>query len=76
MTGDHSSTWTGDRVRRFLPFFIIIPLNQPTTVDESAEAAARKELAYPEQFGQPLLPFRRERRDSYQYQEQSPSAHI
>ncbi|KAH9984925.1 hypothetical protein BJV77DRAFT_1062084 [Russula vinacea] len=47
---------------------------------ESAEAAliaaARKELAYLEQFGQPLLPFRRERRDGYQYQEQSPSAHI
>ncbi|KAK0185249.1 protein kinase subdomain-containing protein PKL/CAK/Fmp29 [Armillaria mellea] len=39
-------------------------------------AAARKELAYLEQFGQPLLPFRRERRDAYQYQEQSPSAHI
>ncbi|KAI0260799.1 kinase-like domain-containing protein [Gloeopeniophorella convolvens] len=47
---------------------------------ESAEAAlvaaARKELACLEQFGQPLLPFRRERRDGYQYQEQSPSAHI
>ncbi|KAI0084605.1 protein kinase subdomain-containing protein PKL/CAK/Fmp29 [Irpex rosettiformis] len=47
---------------------------------ENAEAAlvagARKELAYLEQFGQPLLPFRRERRDGYQYQEQLPSAHI
>ncbi|KAH7884287.1 protein kinase subdomain-containing protein PKL/CAK/Fmp29 [Phlebopus sp. FC_14] len=47
---------------------------------ESAEAAlvaaARKELAYLAHFGQPLLPFRRERRDGYQYQEQSPSAHI
>jgi len=55
-------------------------LNQPITIDESAEAAlvtaARKELIYLEQFGQPLLPFRRERRDGYQYQEQSPSAHI
>jgi hypothetical protein len=29
-----------------------------------------------EQFGQQLLPFRRERRDVYQYQEQSPSSHI
>jgi hypothetical protein len=52
--------------------FHITPLNQPITVDESAEAAlvaaARKELAYLEQFGQPLLPFRRERRDGYQYQ--------
>ncbi|TFK46517.1 protein kinase subdomain-containing protein PKL/CAK/Fmp29 [Heliocybe sulcata] len=47
---------------------------------ESAEAAlvtpARKELAYLEKFGRPLLPFRRERREGYQYQEQSPSAHI
>lgn len=55
-------------------------MNQPITIDESAEAtlvaAARKELAYLEQFGQPLLPFRRERRDGYQYQEQSPLAHI
>jgi hypothetical protein len=66
-------------VRLFLPFFITL-LNQPITIDESAEAAlvaaARKELAYLEQFGQPLLPFRRERRDGYQCQEQSPSAHI
>ena len=66
-------------MRLFLPFFITL-LNQPITIDESAEAAlvaaARKELAYLEQFGQPLLPFRRERRDAYQYQEQSPSAHI
>ncbi|KAJ7221939.1 kinase-like domain-containing protein [Mycena rebaudengoi] len=43
---------------------------------EAALIAARKELAYLEQFGQPLLPFRRERRDGYQYQEQSPLAHI
>ncbi|PSR75399.1 hypothetical protein PHLCEN_2v9157 [Hermanssonia centrifuga] len=27
-------------------------------------------------FNQPLLPFRRERRTGYQYQEQSPSAHV
>lgn len=55
-------------------------LNQPLTIDENAEAAlvaaARKELAYLEQFGQPLLPFHHERRDGYQYREQSPSAHI
>jgi len=61
-------------------FFLITPLNQPITIDESAEAAfvvaAHKELAYLEQLGQPLLPFRRERRDGYRYQEQSPSAHI
>ncbi|KAJ7775916.1 protein kinase subdomain-containing protein PKL/CAK/Fmp29, partial [Mycena maculata] len=47
---------------------------------ESAEAAlvraAHKELAYLEQFGQPLLPFQRVRREGYRYQEQSPSDHI
>ncbi|KAK7051643.1 hypothetical protein VNI00_004622 [Paramarasmius palmivorus] len=39
-------------------------------------APARKELAYLEQFGQPLLPFRRERREAYGYKEQSPLDHI
>ncbi|KAM5540228.1 hypothetical protein V8D89_006047 [Ganoderma adspersum] len=47
---------------------------------ESAEAAlvkpAHKELAYLEQFGQPLLPFQRIRREGYQYQEQPPSDHV
>ncbi|GBE82854.1 protein kinase subdomain-containing protein PKL/CAK/Fmp29 [Sparassis crispa] len=47
---------------------------------ENAEAAlvaaARKELAYLEQFGRPLLPFQRERREAYGYKEQSPSDHI
>jgi hypothetical protein len=43
--------WTGDHVRRSLPFFrFIMPLNQPISTEESAEgalvAAARKELAY------------------------------
>ena len=50
------------------------------TTDENAEAAlvaaARKELAYLKQFGRPLLPFQRERREAYQYEEQSPSDHI
>ena len=50
------------------------------TPDESAEAtlvaAARKELAYLERFGQPILPFRRERRPGYHFQEQPPSTHI
>lgn len=50
------------------------------TVDASAEASleapALKELAYPRQFGQPLLPFRRERRPGYKYQEQLPSDHV
>jgi hypothetical protein len=57
-----------------------MPLSHPITIDVSAEAAlvaaARKELAYLEQFGKPLLPFHRERRGGYRYQEQSPSAHI
>ena len=50
------------------------------TIDKNVEAAlvagAHKELAYLEQFGQPLLPFRRWRREGYQYQEQSPSSHV
>ncbi len=50
------------------------------TLDENTEAAlvaaARKELAYLEQFGRPLLPFQRERREAYGYKEQSPSDHI
>ena len=50
------------------------------TIDESAEAAleaaARKELAYLEQFGRPVLPFQRERREAYGYKEQPPSDHI
>jgi len=50
------------------------------TIDKNAEAAlvaaARKELAYLEQFGRPLLPFQRERREAYEYKEQSPSDHI
>ncbi|KAI0789921.1 kinase-like domain-containing protein [Abortiporus biennis] len=40
------------------------------------EAAARKELAYLEKFGRPLQPFQRERRESYEYKEQSPLDHI
>ena len=49
-------------------------------MDESAEAVlvgeARKELAYLEMFGQPFLPFRRERRQGYQYRDYSPSDHV
>lgn len=47
---------------------------------KNAEAAlvkgTYKELAYLEQFGRPLLPFRRLRREAYQYQEQLPSDHV
>ncbi|KAJ3849273.1 hypothetical protein EV368DRAFT_67568 [Lentinula lateritia] len=49
-------------------------------IDESAEAAleavARKEIAYLTQFGRPLLPFQRERRESYEHKDQLPSKHI
>jgi hypothetical protein len=37
---------------------------------------ARKELAYLEQFGRPMLPFQRERWETYEYKEQSPADHI
>ncbi|KAH9942760.1 protein kinase subdomain-containing protein PKL CAK Fmp29 [Amylocystis lapponica] len=47
---------------------------------QSVEAAfvrgADKELAYLKQFGRPLLPFQRVRREGYQYKEQPPSDHI
>ncbi|PSS31911.1 hypothetical protein PHLCEN_2v2318 [Hermanssonia centrifuga] len=47
---------------------------------ENAEAAlaaaARKEIAYLERFGQPLLPFQRGRREAYRYEKQSPLDHI
>ena len=50
------------------------------TTGESIEArlvgSAHKELAYLEQFGQPLLPFQRVRREGYRYKEQPPSDHI
>ena len=55
-------------------------LELTATIDENAKAAlvaaARKELAYLEQFGRPLLPFQRERREAYGYEEQSPSDHV
>ena len=53
---------------------LIKPIDQ--SVEAALAASAHKELAYLEQFGQPLLPFQRERRESYGYQEQSPSDHI
>ncbi|KAG2339052.1 hypothetical protein BDR05DRAFT_992242 [Suillus weaverae] len=37
---------------------------------------AEKELAYLRQFGRPLLPFQRVRREAYKHQEQPPSDHI
>lgn len=50
------------------------------TLDSDALATltdvARKELAYLKQFGQPILPFERARREGYKYQEQPPSDHI
>ncbi|KAF9068225.1 kinase-like domain-containing protein [Rhodocollybia butyracea] len=47
-----------------------------TSADAALVAAACKELAYLEKFGQPLLPFRRERRETYEYQKQLPSDHV
>jgi hypothetical protein len=67
-------------VRRSQPFLFLNILELIETIDESANAAlvaaARKELAYLKQFGRPLLPFQRERREAYGYEEQSPSHHI
>lgn len=37
---------------------------------------ANKELAYLKEFGRPLLPFQRVRREGYQFKEQPPSDHI
>ena len=78
--GGRSSTWTGDHVRHSLPFPLLNFLELIEIIDENAEAAlvtaARKELAYLEQFGRPLQPFQRERREAYGYKEQSPSDHI
>ena len=49
-------------------------------LDKNAETVliegAKKELAYMERFGQPLLPLRRIRREAFQYQKQLPSDHI
>ncbi|KAL5522495.1 hypothetical protein ACEPAG_8511 [Sanghuangporus baumii] len=44
--------------------------------DAALVRAAEKELAYLKEFGRPLLPFQRMRREGYQYQEQPPSDHI
>ncbi|KAK0186999.1 protein kinase subdomain-containing protein PKL/CAK/Fmp29 [Armillaria mellea] len=46
------------------------------SIESALVRAASKELAYLQQLGQPLLPFRCMRRESYRYQEQSPSDHI
>ncbi|KAF9562413.1 hypothetical protein CPC08DRAFT_742207 [Agrocybe pediades] len=45
-------------------------------VETALAAAALKEIAYLERFGQPLLPFQRARREAYQYQKQSHLDHI
>jgi len=57
-----------------------ISSNWPITINESAGAAlvtaACKEIAYLRQFGQSILPQRRERRRGYRYQQQLPSSQI
>ena len=62
------------------PLFILPDyLELIETIDKNAKAtlvaAAHKELAYLKKFGRPLLPFQRERRESYEYKEQSPLDH-
>jgi hypothetical protein len=63
-----------------LNLFIITSSNSLAFTDKNVEAAlaaaGHKETAYLKQFGQPLLPLRRERRPSYKYQPQLPSCHI
>ncbi|KAF9059859.1 protein kinase subdomain-containing protein PKL/CAK/Fmp29 [Rhodocollybia butyracea] len=46
------------------------------TTEEVLAGAAHKELAYLEQFSQPLLPFQRMRREGYGFQKQLPSNYI
>ncbi|KAG5349713.1 hypothetical protein C0989_002211 [Termitomyces sp. Mn162] len=78
--GGRSSTWTEDHVGHSLPFLLLNFLELIKILDKSPEevlaAVAYKELAYLKQFGRPLLPFQRERRESYGHKEQSPSDHI
>ncbi|KAI9069140.1 hypothetical protein FKP32DRAFT_1608533 [Trametes sanguinea] len=45
-------------------------------VEAALVAGAQKELTYLRRFGQPVLPFRRVRREAYGYQEQSPTDHV
>ncbi|KIY65649.1 kinase-like protein [Cylindrobasidium torrendii FP15055 ss-10] len=45
------------------------------SVETALAAGAHKELAYLSRFAEPVMPIRRERRPSYQYQKQLPSAH-
>ncbi|KAL0957017.1 hypothetical protein HGRIS_003118 [Hohenbuehelia grisea] len=47
-----------------------------SNAEAALTAGAEKEQAYLRRFGRPLLPFQRERRDAYGYQEQQPSDHI
>jgi hypothetical protein len=64
----------------FCGFFLFNFQELIETIDKNAEealiAVAGRELAFLKQFGQPLLPFQRERREAYEYQEQFPSDHI
>ena len=73
--GGRSLTWIGNHVPHSL---LLNFLELIKTIDAEAAlvAAARKELAYLEQFDRSLLPFQRERREGYGYKEQSPSDHI
>ncbi|CAK5275504.1 unnamed protein product, partial [Mycena citricolor] len=60
--------------------FVFVSPHSLGATDRSAEAAlmatAGKEMAYLTQFGQPILPFRRQRRFGYQNRPQSPLSHV
>lgn len=47
-----------------------------TTHKEALTRGAEKELVYLQQFGRPLLPLHRIRRETYKYEPQKPSDHI
>ncbi|KAI5980902.1 protein kinase subdomain-containing protein PKL/CAK/Fmp29 [Pisolithus albus] len=46
------------------------------SAEAALEGVAKKELAFLQKFGQPLLPFQRERREAYGYEKQSQWDHV
>ncbi|KAF8166007.1 hypothetical protein B0H34DRAFT_794319 [Crassisporium funariophilum] len=67
---------TGTMYATFCVFFIELIEAIDQNAKAALAAAALKEIAYLKQFGQPLLPFQRERRESYEHKPQLPSDHI
>ncbi|KAF2126260.1 hypothetical protein P153DRAFT_347351 [Dothidotthia symphoricarpi CBS 119687] len=62
--------WYGKRVN------IQIDRGPYTDVEAVLAAGAKKEAAYLKEFGQPLHPFQRLRREIYNYEKQPPSEHL